>query len=70
MTALGSRLRTPHQVALADDAHEFVLRPDDWNTAYPVPEQNLGDLLHRGLRPDGYDVGNHDIGGFHESHST
>jgi hypothetical protein len=70
MTPLRSRFRTPHQIALADDADQLALRPRHRNAAHSVPEQHFGDFLHGGFQPDRYDVGSHDIGGFPDSSSA
>ncbi len=66
----GSRLRTPHQVAFADDADELALGADDRHAADPILEQHIGDFLHGGIRAHGNDAGNHDIGGLHRMPSV
>ena len=63
----GARFDPVDQVALADDADKGTLTVDHRHGADAVRQQNVRDLLNGRGRSDGNDVGNHHVGGFHDS---
>jgi hypothetical protein len=63
--AAGTGLDATHEIAFADDADEFAVRPDDRDATDPRGQQSMSDVLNAGIGTHRDHVPSHYVGGFH-----